>query len=175
MGKRACLWNSDQHCCLSCSTAVQALPLATSSIFAWIGDVSSHLFTRRLSWLRGTFSSMSAVNVFVLKTENVASIEAGNDVGFQVSHGNSNLFHVLKGLESTVSDSQSMIDGSEAINQKAFELMLGGIFASLSLLIFVGKRLRKIPLGWTEVHMPSALVVIFMPRKTVIEDFVWTL
>ena len=32
-----------------------------------------------------------------------------------------------------------MIDGSEAINQKAFELVLGGIFTSLPLLVFVGR------------------------------------
>ena len=135
MGKRARLWNSDQHCSLSCSTAVQALPLATSRIFAWTGDVSSHLFTRRLVIQQ----YVSKVNVFALKTENVASIEAGYDVAFQVSHRNSNLFHVLKGLELAVSSSQNVIDGSEAINQKAFELVLGGIFTSLPLLVFVGR------------------------------------
>ena len=101
MGKRARLWNSDQHCCLSCSTAVQALPLATSRIFAWFGDVSSHLFTERLLILvaHDIQQYASRVNVFVLKTENVGSIETRYDVGFKVSHGNSNPFHVLKGLE----------------------------------------------------------------------------
>ena len=65
VGKRARLWNLDQHCCLSCRTAVHALPLATSSILVWIGDVSSHLLTRRLSWLRNTFSSMSTLFIFM--------------------------------------------------------------------------------------------------------------
>ena len=36
---------------------------------------------------------VSRVNVFVLKTENVASIKTRYDVGLNVSHGNSNLFH----------------------------------------------------------------------------------